>query len=33
MARIVSRLLPDGEIIEAAYPIAGTPAASVNKGS
>jgi len=25
VARIVSRLLPDGEIIETAYPIAGTP--------
>jgi hypothetical protein len=25
VARIVSRLLPDGEIIEKAYPIAGTP--------
>jgi len=26
VARIVSRLLPDGEIIERSYPISGTPA-------
>jgi len=26
VARIVSRLLPDGELIERSYPIAGTPA-------